>query len=344
MRRTFQLSLPNGLFGDPLVVVRTRLTPRVLFLDAGDAATLSPRTLLAVSDVLVSHCHVDHVFGLGRLLRLRLGRNDRPLTVFGPPSLAARVRSHLDTYTWNLVTAFPLDLRVVEVHPDRTETWRFPAANGFDPVLEHNDPPASVQPVASDELLEVRALMLDHAGIPSLAWRVQEHRALNVDADRLAARGLPTGQWLAQLKDALRRGAPPDSTVSLPTGGVAALGDLAADIIIEAPGDSLAYVTDTTPSAGALDALVEFVRGVRRLIVETHFLEVDRALAEQHGHLTAARAGEIGRRAGVVAISPLHFSTRYEERGAELLEELRRAAHPTTVEQLAGEALLEDAL
>lgn len=342
MRRTFQLSLPNGLFGDPLVVVRPRLVPRVLLLDAGDAAALSPRLLLAVTDALVSHCHVDHVFGLGRLLRARFGRSDRPLRIFGPPGLAARVRSHLGSYTWNLVAAFPLDLQVVEIHADRTEIWRFPPVEGFEPQLERNGPPASAQPVACDELLEVRALTLDHAGIPSMAWRVQEHRAFNVDPERLAARGLPTGAWLAALKDALRREAPADTPIPLPDGTTTSLGQLAADVIIEAPGDSLAYITDIGPTQAALEASAEFARGVRRLIIETHFLEADRALAEQHGHLTAARAGALGRRADAIAVSPVHVSPRYEDREALVLDELARAAHPTPVERIAAGPIPEN--
>jgi ribonuclease Z len=342
VRRTFQLSLPNGLFGDPLVVARPRLVPRVLLFDAGDTAALTPRTLLGVTDVLVSHCHVDHVFGLGRLLRVRLGRSERSLRISGPPGLVARVRSHLDSYTWNLVEAYPLDLRVVEVHPDRTETWRFPIDVGFAPVLERADPPALDGPVWSDELLEVRAVALDHAGIPSLAWRVQEHRALNIDAERLAARGLPAGPWLSDLKTSLRKGLGADTPVALPGSGFAALGELADDLVREAPGDSLAYVTDIRPSPEAIATIAEFARGVRRLILESHFLETDAALAHQHGHLTAASAGEIARRAGAVALSPVHLSTRYQDRADELLAELGAAASPTPVEQLATGALNED--
>jgi len=112
---------------------------RLLLLDAGDAAGLTPRTLLDAADVLISHAHVDHVFGWpGCSGCAWAGR--APLRLFGPPGLAAHVRSHLGGYAWNLVEAFPLALTVVEIHPDRTETWQFPSSAGFEPYAVGRGP------------------------------------------------------------------------------------------------------------------------------------------------------------------------------------------------------------
>ncbi len=344
MRRTFNMWLPNGLFGDPLVVVRPRLVPRVLLLDAGDTTVLGARTLLAVTDAFVSHAHVDHVFGLGRLLRLRLGRTDRPLCLYGPAGFTAQVRASLGAFTWNLVGAFPLDLSVVEVHSDHTERWRFPATSGFEAACEAHGPAPGDAPVLDDELLAVRARPLDHGGIPCLAWRVDEHVALNVDAVALAAAGLPTGPWLAALKDAVRRGADDATPIEIPGGGARPLGTLRGTVIRESAGDSVTYVTDVAPTPATVDAVARFARGSRRLVIETHFLDEDAALARQHGHLTAALAGTIARAAAPGALSPIHASTRYGAREADVLDEVARHAQPVPVELLPRGPEADDAL
>ncbi len=339
MRRTFQLALPNGPLGDPLVVVRPRLGGRWLLLDAGDMAAVGARALLAVGDVLISHAHVDHVFGLARLLRVRLGRTDRPLRLFGPAGLAAHVRAHLGGYAWNLVDAFPLDLRVVEVHADRTLTWRFPESGGFEPHVESAGAGPADGPVHADEQFELSALPLAHGALTSLAWRLREPRALNVDPVRLAEEGLPTGPWIADLKQRVRAGAAGDEPFALPTGAVAPLDALRARVLRESEGDSVVYATDLAPTAATRAALVPFAAGARRLVIEAHFVEADRELAVRHDHLTAALAGAIAREAAPAWASPIHFSSRYAERVATVWDEFEEAAQPVPVEPIGATPL-----
>jgi len=334
VKRTFQLAFPNGPFGDPLLVVRPRLSARLLLFDCGDATALGPRQLLAASDVFLSHGHVDHVFGLGRLLRLRLGRCDRPLRIHGPAGTAARVAAHLAGYCWNLVDAYPLDLEVREWDGATLERRRFPAAGGFEPALVERRRAASPATFVENDEMVVEALALDHGGIASLAFRAREKAAYNIDPAALAARGLPTGPWLARVKEALRRGDPPTTPIALPDGGAAPLGELRDALVIVSPGDSLVYAADAAPTEATAEGLAAFARGARRLVVEAHFLEEDAELARRNAHLTARLAGEIARQAGVAAASPIHFSTRYDDRANEVLDEFRAAAAPVPVEEL----------
>lgn len=332
MRRGFRIALPNGLVGDPLVVVRVPWLPRLLLLDAGDVGGLTPRTLLDAADVLVSHAHVDHVFGLGRLLRVRLGRPERPLRLFGPPGLAGKVRSHLGGYAWNLVEAFPLDLTVVEIHPERTETWRFPTSAGFEPYAVERGPAPEAGPVLADELLEVRAATLAHGGIPSIAYRVEERRGLRVDPVELERIGLAAGSWLGALKAAVRRGAPDGERLALPDGRALPIGELRDRLLRVTEGDTLAYACDAAPDEANEAAIVALARGAHRLVIEAHYLDADLELARRNAHLTAGIAGRIARAAGVAAVVPLHVSPRYEERVDEVLAELAAAAAPVAVE------------
>lgn len=339
MKRTFQLGLPNGLFGDPLVVVRVRWLSRVLLLDCGDVAALSGRTLLDVTDVLISHAHVDHIFGLGRLLRARMHHLERPLRLIGPSGLADRVRSHLHGYTWNLVKAFPLDLTVVEIDRDALVTRRFPREDGLEPVLVEERAWNGSAPVFQDDLLAVHSCKLHHGSTTSLGYRVTEHVALSVDAARLEQSGWPPGSWLDRLKSALRKGAADDETIEVPGAGPHTIKVLRDQLIRERKGDSVAYAADLSDQPRNREALRRIASSVRALVLEAHFLERDRDLAERHAHLTAAAAGRLAKRLEPEILCPFHVSSRYEKEEHSVWSELEKNADPVRVEKLpAGDA------
>ena len=65
----FQPQLVNGVFGDPVLYLESRDEPRALMFDLGDVSALPPRRLLRLSDVFVSHAHMDHT-DLGTLRAL----------------------------------------------------------------------------------------------------------------------------------------------------------------------------------------------------------------------------------------------------------------------------------
>lgn len=334
MKQSFLLELPNGPFGDPLIVLRLRWLPRVLLLDAGDTGCLGPRTLLETTDVLISHCHMDHVFGLGRLLRLRLGRKEQPLRLFGPAGLRHRIIAHLRSYEWNLVDAYPIDLSIFEVHPDHTELWRFPVEHGFDPELVTRGAAPDEEPVFSDDLLSIEARLFDHGSTTSAAWRVREHRSYHVDTTHLERLGHEPGPWLARIKSAFRRNPDSETLVCLPDGTQMPLAELGDSLIRICDGDCLVYATDISPSEENLSRLAFFATGARRLAIETHFSNEHLDLAREHGHLTATLAGKVARQAGVHAVCPFHFSPRYEKDGERLFSELKKTASPVSIEDL----------
>jgi len=90
----FHPALLNDPFGDPGVFVDCIFTNRALLFDLGDLRNMPGRKLLRVSDVLVTHAHMDHFFGFDHLLRLTLGRG-KTIRLFGPQGFTRQVEHKL---------------------------------------------------------------------------------------------------------------------------------------------------------------------------------------------------------------------------------------------------------
>ena len=84
MRPKFYPSLVNDRFGDPAVFIDFLLERRAILFDLGDIHALPPRSVLRLTDIFVSHTHIDHFAGFDRLLRLLVGR-PKLLRLYGPP-------------------------------------------------------------------------------------------------------------------------------------------------------------------------------------------------------------------------------------------------------------------
>lgn len=109
MHALFDARLVNGEFGDPGLYVDFRDERRALLFDVGDLATLSPRKLLRLSQLFVSHRHMDHFAGFDRLLRVVLGRKARIILTGGPGTIDG-IAHKLGAYTWNLVHRYAEEL------------------------------------------------------------------------------------------------------------------------------------------------------------------------------------------------------------------------------------------
>lgn len=79
----FHPRLVNDPFGDPCLYIDVQRERRAILFDLGDIGGLEAAKVMRVSDVFVSHTHIDHFIGFDHLLRLLLGRGKK-LRIFGP--------------------------------------------------------------------------------------------------------------------------------------------------------------------------------------------------------------------------------------------------------------------
>lgn len=328
MRPIFQADLVNGPFGDPGLLVDLKFQRRALLFDLGDLAALSTRKMLRVSDVFVSHAHMDHFAGFDRLLRVCLGR-DTGVRLYGPPGFIEQVGHKLSAYTWNLVDHYESEFGILvsEIAPEGgVERARFGSRDRF---RRRDSEPTRAEAglLLDDPFFRVRCRFLDH-GIPSLAFRFEEGMHINVWKSRLEELGLPTGPWLTELRRRVRENAPAETPIVVrwrDRGGARersyTLGELRARVLELVPGQAVCYVTDVAWTDANARGIVEFASGADTLYIEAVFLDADGDHAARKLHLTARQAGELARAAGVRVAIPFHFSPRYIEREQDVRSE-----------------------
>lgn len=329
MRPIYQAELVNGEFGDPGVFIDLKFENRALLFDIGDISALSTRKLLRVSDVFVSHTHMDHFAGFDHLLRACLGR-DKGVRLYGPPGFIDQVEHKLHAYTWNLVENYTSEFVVTACELSSQSTLRgarFRSRNRFEREWLPDVAPID-HTLLRDEQFQVRAQAFDHHGLPSLAFSFEEHTHINVWKNRLDELGLPTGPWLTDLKRRVRAGDPDNTLITVrwrtrdgSREQQFALGELKRTVLEFVPGQRVCYVTDVAGHADNTAALIEFLRGADAVFIEAVFLDRDAEHAARKAHLTASQAGAIARAAGVSTAVPFHFSTRYYGHGEDLRRE-----------------------
>jgi len=313
----FQTRLLNGAYGDPVVYVDFLFDRRALLFDLGTIRGLPPRKIMRLTDIFVSHAHMDHFTDFDWLVRLCLGR---PVTLrlYGPAGFIDRVEHRLRGYTWNLAAGYAqsLSLQVSELHEGETgRTARFECRHNFAREAEQTIAlPGGV--LLREPGFRVRAAVLDH-GIPCLGFALEEQRHISVRKNRLAELGLITGPWLRGLKEAVLTGAPDDAAILLDDGGSMPLARLRDAIIDVEPGFKVAYIVDNAPTPTNRTRTLDLARDADELYIEAAFTAADAEQAARKQHLTGVQAGCLGREAGVKRLIPIHCSPRYQDKDGD---------------------------
>src|SRR5690606_20458314 len=129
MKPRLEWRFPNGHFGDPALYLKPVNSGEAVLMDCGDLSRFSPRALMKITHIFLSHCHIDHFFGLDWFLRLQIGQ-EKSVTLIGPPGTSRCIQGKLHGYVWNLDWDKNLEFVVVDVDVEngRRTITRFHAA------------------------------------------------------------------------------------------------------------------------------------------------------------------------------------------------------------------------
>ncbi len=163
------------------------------------------------------------------------------------------------------------------------------------------------------EYLRVEAFPVVHRGPDCYGYHFIETPKRPFLVDRAEALGVPAGPERRQLV----AGQP----LTLPDGRI-----IQPDEVLgpPRPGARLVFIGDLARTRG----LARIANDADALVVEATYLEQDRDLARQYGHLTAAQAARLARNAGVRQLILTHISRRYSSE--DILAEAR-AIFPNTI-------------
>lgn len=239
-----------------------------------------------VDYVFITHFDVDHYSGLiGLLSTLQLQRRDKPITLAGPKGLKEYVE-------WNFKFAG------VELS---FETNFIELDNDFEGGR-----------VIDEEEFYVEARPLKHTKFCA-GYRFQEKdKPGKVDAEKARNMGVDE-DW--QYKD-LKAG----KDIELQDGTVIEASDIVGH---PRPGDSFAYITDTSYSPNA----VKLSMNTNILLHEATFSESLSDKASETGHSTSIDAARVANEAQTKLLVITHFSARYTNPFV-LLREARRDFFP----------------
>ena len=332
MKPSFHPRLINDPFSDPGLYIPFLYEKRALMFDLGELNLLTPRDLLKVSHVFVTHAHMDHFIGFDKLLRIFLGR-EKELHLFGPPGFFERVEGKLRGYTWNLVEEYEynLMLKVSEVHNNRILTRKYLCSEGFGYGEIYTENYASGILYENPRFL-IRGVLLDHR-IPCLGLSLEENFSVNIISEELEKLGLEVGPWLTRFKKALYENHPEDMDFFVTKeekGEIIEerrfpIGELKDKIAKITPGQKITYITDVVGSQDNQQKIINIAKGSDHLFIEAAFMAQDTSTAREKYHLTAGEAGRLAREANVKKLTLFHFSPRYSHMKDELINEAMTA-------------------
>jgi ribonuclease Z len=153
--------------------------------------------------------------------------------------------------------------------------------------------------IIEDEKFRLSAFSVEHRGPDCFGFLFEEREHRPFLADRALDLGIPFGPERKQLVQG--------QAVTLPDGRKIEPDDVLGPTV---PGTRYVHIGDV----GRTDNLLPICRDASTLVIESTYMEQEADMAEQFGHMTAARAAQLAKDAGVKTLILTHLSRRYRER------------------------------
>lgn len=319
------MSLSFDILGIPgrdnalLVRIDTGQSVERLLFDCGDGClnSIPFAEILAIDQLFFSHLHMDHVAGFDYFFRAVFSRENKPNRIWGPPDTGKILHHRMQGFLWNLHAGMTGTWKVTDVTPQGTSTTRFELAEAF--AVAHDEGREVIrEPLVDRPGYVVEAHTMNHR-TPSIAYIVREKPRSNFEMSRLAQMGLSPGPWMKHVRDPLD---PAEAVVI--NGTSYAVRSLRESLIVETPGDSIAYLTDFILDEDAIPNMAAVLKGCQTIVCEGQYRHSDLELARKHFHMTTRLSGQLAREADAGQLILFHLSDRYSEREwLDMLEEAR---------------------
>lgn len=291
-----------------------------LMFDCGEGcpSALSFGDILDLDGLFFSHYHMDHIAGFDSYFRCVYDRASDANVIWGPPGSATLLHHRFQGYLWNIYEGSTAEWWVHEVHEKEIRRFRFAVGEALATSYEEEPLPRPGASILTTPSFTIEALTMEHRG-PSLAYIVREQPKRNISMERVRERGWKPGPWMQSLKTAS-----PDQEGEVKIGDESIpLAALREALLVETPGESIAYLTDFLLDSSAQERLIGALQGVKTVVCESQYRSSDSKLAEANFHMTTSQVATLAKDAQVSELVLFHLSRRY--RPVEWLEMLEEA-------------------
>ncbi|MFH1728298.1 MAG: hypothetical protein ABIA04_07760 [Pseudomonadota bacterium] len=299
-------SLGSDKKGDPLLFCDLLGRKRALLFDLGNNRFTTSQ-LRRVTDIFISHTHIDHFIGFEKYLRLNI-IEAHTVNVYGPPGITKNVRGKLDGYCWNITEKLFLKIKVWEVLKKKIKTTTFDANSGFK-IIKTETIDFDGETLLDDKMIKVKFARMDHR-TTCFSYLLEEKQYFNVKKDVLEQMNILPQAWLGLLKEMAAQGNYENKSIEI-EGVKYKAKALIEELFIRKEGFRLGYITDIAFSAENIKEALRIFKDVHHLYCESFFLDEDREKAKFAYHLTAKQSGQLATMLGAKKLIPFHISKRY---------------------------------
>ena len=313
MKNNYFIKKVNSPFEDTCFFIRNVYKKKALLLDCGRIGSLNNTEILSISDIFISHTHIDHFYGFDRILRTFL-RSDKTLKVYGPKGFLKNIEGKLAGYTWNLVENYNFKIQAFEILEDNSIiSALYKASNTFKPKYEEMK---KVERIDLEDGFYMYFELFDHA-IPSIAFRIKEKKHVNIKKDALEEYGYIPGPWLTELKSHLRSNKDINYLFDVETiKGIEKIsaGKLKDNLVIFKEPQDITFISDFAPTFDNYKKAINFAKDSFILLIESMFLKDDVLHAIDKRHSTIDMSKNIFAESNSKFVHFFHFSSKYEKR------------------------------